>query len=175
MVRTSKKGGIGAVGSGAARFFHPGEKVREKYPLDAGLRCVNVVITGEGVRRVRNKPQKCYLVTIPEVEGECFIVKSCFKVEQSPETVFASEVAAPARVAPQLIGQADDRAAVNDVVPTVHAGGNVAEQITELRAKGIEVDDNNEPLDKGAEPAREFNNPHNFMVPTQPSARAERG
>ena len=100
MVSRSKKGGVGAVGSGAARFFHPGEKVCKKYPSDAGLRCVNVVITGEGVRRVRNKPQNCYLVMIPEVEGECFIVKSCFKVGQSPETVFQSEIAAPACVAP---------------------------------------------------------------------------
>jgi hypothetical protein len=55
---------------------------------------------------------------------------------------------------------------VNDVVPTVHAGGNVAEQIAELRAEGIEVDDDNEPLDKGAAPEREFNNPHNFVTPT---------
>ncbi len=35
----------------------------------------------------------------PRSRGECFIVKSCFKVEQSPETVFESEIAAPARVA----------------------------------------------------------------------------
>ncbi len=168
MVSTSKKGGIGAVGSGAARFFHPGEKVRKKYPLDAGLRCVNVVITGKGVRRVRNKPQKCYLVTILEVEGECFIVKFCFKVEQSPQTVFESEVAASARVAPRPIGQADDRAAVSNIVPTVRAGGNVAEQIAELRAEGIEVDDDNEPLDEGAEPAQEYNNPHNFIRGSSP-------
>ena len=28
------------------------------------------------------------------------------------------------------------------------------------------MDNDNEPLDEGAEPAREYNNPHNFVVPT---------
>jgi hypothetical protein len=93
-------------------------------------------------------------------------VKPCFKVEESPETVFQSEITAPVRVAPRPIGQSEDLGAVNNIVPNVHAGGNVAEQIAELCANGIEVDDDNKPLDEGAEPARKYTNPHNFTVPT---------
>ncbi len=67
-------------------------------------------------------------------------------MEQSPETVFESEIAAPARVAPRPIGQGDDRGAVNDVMPNVEVVcRNVAEEIAELRVEGIEGDDNNEP------------------------------
>ena len=148
-----KKGGVGAVGSRASRFFHPGERVCKKYPLDAGLRCTNVIITGEGVRQVRNKPQQCYLVTIPKVEGECFIVKGCFRVEVSPKTIFESEFSAVASVAPHPpLGQDDDRAAVNNVVPNVRGSGNVVEEIAELCAEGIKVDDNTEPLTRASPP-----------------------
>ena len=30
MVRRARRGGIGAIGSGMARFFHPGERIRER-------------------------------------------------------------------------------------------------------------------------------------------------
>ncbi len=75
MVSTSKHCGIGAIGSAASRLFHPSDKVHKKYPKDANLHCVNVKITGEGLRRIKNETKMCYLVRIPEVEGECYIVK----------------------------------------------------------------------------------------------------
>jgi hypothetical protein len=82
MVSTSKPGGIGAIGSGASRFFHPGDKVREKYPPSERLHCVNIIITGKGLRQVKNEARLCYLVTIPKVEGECWIAKKGFRVKQ---------------------------------------------------------------------------------------------
>ena len=40
------------------------------------------------------------------------------------------------------------------------------EEIAELRAEGIEVDDNNEPLDEGVAPPADEMNRHHFTVPT---------
>jgi hypothetical protein len=66
MVTRAHRGGIGAIGSAMARFFHPGEKIRERWPAKARHRVNGAVITGEGERRVGQKQQLCYLVTIPE-------------------------------------------------------------------------------------------------------------
>ena len=96
MVSTRKLGGIGANGSASARFFHPGERIREQYPVDTRVRLVNVVITGEGRRLVARRQQMCYLVSVPNVDGECHIVKHNFRVDVSPAAPFESEVAEPA-------------------------------------------------------------------------------
>ena len=79
MVTTKKLGDIGALGTASASFFHPSDRW-EKDPPDTWAHCVNVVITGEAQRRVQQKTYLCYLVTIPDVEGECYIVKKNFKV-----------------------------------------------------------------------------------------------
>ena len=143
MVTTKKHGGIGAMGSAAA--------VREKYPPETRARAINVVITGEAQRRVRHTTHLCYFVSIPNVKGECYIVKKNFCVEVSPETPFDSENIPIAQVVcpdPEVV----DRAALEDVVPHVRRGPGISEQIAELRAEGIEVDDDNEPLDEGDTP-----------------------
>ena len=93
MVTTGRRGGIGAIGSGASRFFHPGERIRERYPAEAKGRVTGAAITGEGMRRVARKMQMCYLVRIPEYDEalEFYIVKKNFRVDVDPETVFESE------------------------------------------------------------------------------------
>ncbi|KAL3809499.1 hypothetical protein ACHAXA_009735 [Cyclostephanos tholiformis] len=166
MVSTSKPGGIGAIGSVASRLFHPGDKVREKYPKDAKLRCVNVEITDEGLRRIKNEAKMCYLVSIPEVQGECYIAKKHFRVEQGPDTPFESERAPLRRDIPRPRLHGEDRTALVNVVCNV--GNGVADEVLELRAQGLEVNDDNEPLDEGtgAPPPLEYNGPHNFTVPT---------
>jgi hypothetical protein len=60
-----------------------------------------------------------------------------------------------------------DRTALNNGRPNVQVGGNVNEDITELHAKGIDVDNENKPLDEGAvhPPPLEYPNPHNIAVP----------
>ena len=79
-----------------ARFFHPGERIRERWPSESRHRVTGAVITGEGERRVGQRQQMCYLVTIPEFgEAVTFhIVKKNFKVNVDPSTVFQSEVTA---------------------------------------------------------------------------------
>ena len=89
MVRRAHRGGIRAIGSAMARFFHPGERICKRWPAEARHRVNGAVITGEGERRVGQKQQLCYLVTIPEFgDGVAFhIVKNNFRVEVAPETL----------------------------------------------------------------------------------------
>ncbi|KAL3811352.1 hypothetical protein ACHAXA_000768 [Cyclostephanos tholiformis] len=165
MVSTSKLSGIGAIGSAASCLFHPGDKVREKYPKDAKLHCVNVEITSEGLRRIKNEAKMCYLISIPKVEGECYIVKKCFRVEQSPDTPFKSERTPLRCDIPHPLPHGKDRTALFNVVRNV--GNGLADEVLELRAQGLEVDNDNEPLNEGAgaPPPLEYSGPHNFTVP----------
>ena len=59
------------------------------------------VVTGEGQRKVRHEMKLCYLVLIPDVDGECYIVKKNFCVDVSPEVPFESEDARPVARAPR--------------------------------------------------------------------------
>ena len=68
MPRASYLAGIGALGSAKARFFHPSEKIREKYPQDDKRRLEGVVVTGEGQRKVNRRQQDCYLVCINDFD-----------------------------------------------------------------------------------------------------------
>ncbi len=52
MLRLTYLGGVGAVGSAMACFFHPGEPIRDKWPQDNKRRLTGVLVTGEAVRRV---------------------------------------------------------------------------------------------------------------------------
>jgi hypothetical protein len=64
-----KAGGIGAVGSAKARFFHPSAKIRERWPNEHGtLRLSGVLVTGKATHRVNRKQQICYECRIPEPE-----------------------------------------------------------------------------------------------------------
>ncbi len=82
MVQHSLPAGIGAIGSAKARFFHPSDKIRGKWPQDNKLQLENVLVIGEGMRIVNKRNQWCYLVRIPEIDdGSVFhIVKFNFMV-----------------------------------------------------------------------------------------------
>ncbi len=73
-----------------ARFFHPSAKIRDHFPQNNKRRLTGVVVTGEGVRRIRNKDQMCYLVCIDEVnDGTIFYIsKKNFKVDTKAATPF---------------------------------------------------------------------------------------
>ncbi len=67
-----------------------------------------------------------------------------------------------------VVGPGEDHAALSNVVANVGRGGLAEEEIRELRAEGIKVNDDNEPLDEGdgaPPPHSPYNQPHNFMVP----------
>jgi len=94
----------------------------------------------------------CYLVTIPEFgDGVTFhIVKKNFQVNVDPQTVFESEAAMGNPIPPPPVD--GERASGRNVVPNVFGGAGLREEIEQLRAEGIEVDDDNEPLPEDAEP-----------------------
>ena len=88
-------GGIGAVGSAKARFFHPGAKIGEQWPNTHGqMRLSGVLLVGKGVHRVNRKTQMCYECRIPEIDNSTIfhIVCNNFKVETLPSTPFQDEI-----------------------------------------------------------------------------------
>ena len=91
MVMMKKLGKIEGIGSTSFCFFHPGEWVREKYPTDTRACMTGAIITGEGMQVVARRQQMCYLVTIPDIDGKCHIVKFNFRVHVNPSMSFESE------------------------------------------------------------------------------------
>jgi hypothetical protein len=131
------------------------------------MRVTGAVVTGEGQRKVRHEMKLCYLVSIPDVDGECYIVKKNFRVDVSPEVPFESEDARPVARAPRPDLEGVDRAALNNIVSNVRVGPGLDETIAKLRAEGVEADDDNEPLEEGAaDPPAPPDVQHTFSVPT---------
>jgi hypothetical protein len=93
MPRLTYLGGVGAVGSAMAHFFHPGKPIRDKWPQDNKRRLAGVLVTGKAVRHVYKRDQDCYLVRIAKIDDgrEFYIVKRNFKVDQPPPSPFESK------------------------------------------------------------------------------------
>ena len=67
MVRQSLLAGIGALGAGKARFFHPSKRIREQWPNDNKRELTNMFVIGKGKRIVNRKEQWCCIVRIPKI------------------------------------------------------------------------------------------------------------
>jgi len=158
MVTQSLPAGIGALGAAKARFFHPSEKIRAKWPNDNKRQLTNVLVIGEGKRIVNRREQWCYIVRIPEIDdgSEFHIVKFNFSVTVAPAVSFTGEQhrgprgrrhQRPAAAVATEVNPL--RLADRDVVPNVGEGGV---DVDDLRRQGIEVDDDNEPAPENAEP-----------------------
>jgi hypothetical protein len=59
---------VGGVGSAMARFFHPSQPIRDKWPHDEKRRLTGVLVTGEVTRRIARTDQLCYRVCITEID-----------------------------------------------------------------------------------------------------------
>ena len=94
-------GGIGAKGSAQARFFHPSEHIREKWPNDhMTKRVLEVLLVGKGIHRVNRKDKLFYECRILEIDGTVFhICCGNFKIEEAPPTTFEDEIVVMAVVA----------------------------------------------------------------------------
>ncbi len=158
MVTRSLPAGIGALGAGKARFFHPSAKIREKWPNEDKRELTNVLVIGEGKRMVNRKEQWCYIVRIPEIDDgtEFHIVKFNFSVRTAPETPFPGEQNCGPRSrrhqrpAAAAAVEADPRRTdARDAFQNVGEGGV---DIDDLHRQGIEVDDDNEPAPENNEP-----------------------
>ena len=152
MPRTSHRGGIGAVGSTMARFFHPSKPIRDRWPHNKKRRLTDVLVTGEATRRIGKKDQKCYKVRIAEINDgtEFFVAKHNFKVEQVLATPFESKTPQPpAPPIPNLVLDAE-RSSIRNVVANIEGRMCIEtrEDIAELQHQGIEVDDENKPAPK---------------------------
>ncbi len=94
MVTRTLPTNIGALGSSKARFFHPCDKIRAKWPNGNKRQLVNVLVIGKGQRFVKRKSQWCYIVRIPEIDdgSEFHIVKVNFTVNIAPKVPFPGEL-----------------------------------------------------------------------------------
>jgi hypothetical protein len=169
-------GGISAGGSAMARFFHPSAKIRDHFPQNDKRRLTGVVVMGEGVRRIQNKDQMCYLYRINEVDDGTifFISKKNFKVDTLAAIPFESEaLAQPVRGHNALVCD-ELRAAGANVVPNVGtlSRGATREEIEELRRNGIEVDNDNEPAPENATPQEDPPVAGSWEKPTYCNRRA---
>eukprot|EP00957_Ditylum_brightwellii_P083737 6364532-Ditylum_brightwellii.AAC.1 len=87
----SKPGGIGAKGSACARFFHPGQNSRDKWPnTHCTHRVSDALIVGKGIHRVQKKDQLCYECRILDIDDNTIFHIVChnFKVEDAAATPF---------------------------------------------------------------------------------------
>ena len=97
MVR--KRGGIGALGSAQARFFHPSAKIREKWPNNhKRLRLKIVVVTRKELFRIPRRDQLAYKCCIAEIDDgrKFYICANNFRVDQDPVQPFEDELMATA-------------------------------------------------------------------------------
>ena len=155
MPRLSLLGGIGAVGSAMAHFFHPSEHIRAKWPNDDKRRLTGVLVVGGGMRCVARKEQMCYLVRIDNIGEDVVlhIVKKNFKITVAPTEPFPSEALIHAPAAP---GDAvnPDRSSNRNTTINIEGGlsrAGTREEIEQLRQQGITVDDDNEPAPENAQ------------------------
>jgi hypothetical protein len=133
--------------------------------------------SARGQRFVNRKNQWCYIVRLPEIDygNEFHIVKFNFIVNVAPEVPFPGELNRGPRLrrnhrpAAAVAHEVSPlRAAVCDVVPNV---GELGDDLEDLRCQGIEVDDDNEPAPKNAEPTMAHPNNGRFEKPTMCSRR----
>ena len=145
MAKKKIPAGIGAVGSASARFFHPSNHIREKWPNDhSKKRLSGVLILGQGERVINRKMQKTYECRIPELDNGVVyhIVRRNLRLDVAspdPSNVFPEEVAAAAP-APRPL---DERGSNQNAERTQMNGGRgaSADEVNELRQQGITVDD----------------------------------
>ncbi len=92
MVRTTHRGGIGAIGLAKASFFHPGEAIRNKYPNEyRTMRLENVSIIRDGTARVNRRDQRCYFVNVAGIDHVLHIVTKNFHVDVPHAVIFDAE------------------------------------------------------------------------------------
>ena len=64
-----KPAGVGALGKGMTRFFHPCAKINERWPMPPrGHVQENVVIVGKEIHRINKRDILSYRVRLPEID-----------------------------------------------------------------------------------------------------------
>ena len=175
-----KKGGVGAKGSAKARFFHPGEAIRKRWPNQhQTIRVSDALVVGKGVHRVNRKDQLCYECRLAEIDDNTifYIVCNNFKVDVEGAAPFDDERGTSTLPAPSTTAQNAEKARVaalrtadSDVSSNI---GALQQEIAELRQQGIEVDDDNEPAPENASPTTSRIDVGSWIIPLICPRRAD--
>lgn len=163
MPPTRKTPGVGARASALAKMLHPSEVIRNRFPnMDPALRLQDLVMVGEGTRRINRREQGAYLMRhddFPNVTFHC--VKRFVRVdtEGAPEHFFTNnqdETNAEENKdeeeeeAPNLPGE---------VTEAMQHGQNLGTDEVARLAQLIEMDDDNAPAPENV-PNQEPNPPN---------------
>ena len=156
---TKKRGDIGVKGLAKARFFHPGQNIRDKWPNQhQTIHLSGVVRVRKGSHCVNRKDQLCYECRIAEIDDNTIfhIVCNNFKVDVAASIPFEDKAVVSVTVTAPTSQDSERervtalRTAGDNVLPNIR--GALAQEVAELRQQGIEVDDDNKPAPKNAQP-----------------------
>ena len=140
-----KRGGIGALGSAQARFFHPNATIREKWPNDQKvLRSERVFVTGKELFHILWKDQVAYKYRIPDIDNgiKFHIYENKFLVDQDPEQPLGYELVSTALThyrAPEPDNKQEARG-TNDNTRNNIGRGSDQEDIAEIQLQGVKVE-----------------------------------
>ena len=144
--------GKGAIVSVMTKYLHPSKLIRDKFPNStASLRLEGLVVVGEEEQKVCRRTQKVIVLTIEEFKnGDEFIplyaVPRWVKVETEGPRSDVMEEENDVEVVEER--EVETVIPIN-VVETVSVTGKISEnQIQDLIANGIEVNDDNMPLEE---------------------------
>jgi hypothetical protein len=173
-----KPAGVGALGKGMTRFFHPRAKIKEKWPMPPrGHVQENVVIIGKETHRINKRDILSYRVRLPEIDdgSEFFIVCRNISVTATGARPFDDEAPPEGTVQRQATTSSADplRGQFENVSNNIGRRAS-AQDIAELREAGITVDNEDPaPENVGAPPSDPLFNVGEWMKPTICPRRAD--
>ena len=125
-------------------FFHPSEKIREKWPNDhKQLHLERVVVTGKDLFHISRRDQVAYKCCIADINNgsEFHICADNIRVDQDPVQPFEDESleTACAHPVPEPDNNQEARGSNENASNNIGQGAN-QEDIAELQRQGVEVD-----------------------------------
>ena len=91
-----KIGGIGAKGSGKARFFQPSEHIRAHWPNEhQKIWLADVLLGGKGMQKFNRREQLCYECRITEIDNGVIFHITCKNFSSSGGSTPPPTVAVP--------------------------------------------------------------------------------
>ena len=172
-----KPAGVGAVGKAYAKFFHPKQAIQQKWPmLQKGQEVEGAIVLGKEVHRINSRMQNAYRVRIPEIDNgsEFWVVCKHFKVTDAGPTPFDDESHEPTPAAPAAASNIDPLRGTFDNVANNIGRGASADDIADLRAAGIEVDNEDIAPENEGEPPSLPDNVGEWLRPSICPRKANR-
>ena len=150
-----KRLGVGARVSCKARFLHPSQHIRDKYPNDLNtIRVERLFVRGRAERTISRKVRQCVILQhddFPDIELYATVHSIRLDVEGPAEHFFDQDATqnAPAAAPAPAAEETAQHQAVNT------NGARLSEDdIAAYRSQGVEVDDDNMPAPENMPPAQ---------------------